>query len=252
MAKLKDPQRFQNLNYEKFRGLAADSSLSFYEKIGFPDSYRKGKERKIFHDVIGKLQLEKRKNLTIADIGCGCSELPLLLMNFATRQQDKLFMIDSPEMLDQLPDKKGIKKLPGYFPFMKEFLSAYHQRVDAVIIYSVLHYVYKEMKLFTFLDAAVSLLRPQGRLLIGDIPNISKRRRFFSSEQGIRYHQKFTRTKTLPDLSFQSAEKNEINDSVILSILRRYRSRGFDTYLLSQPEELSMSNRREDILIYRN
>jgi hypothetical protein len=37
--------RFSKLGFDDFRKMAGDSSLSRYEKIGFPDEYRKGKEQ---------------------------------------------------------------------------------------------------------------------------------------------------------------------------------------------------------------
>ena len=51
-------EKFQNpYRFEDFKQLASDASLSKYEKIGFPDSYRAGKEEAIFTDIISKLQI---------------------------------------------------------------------------------------------------------------------------------------------------------------------------------------------------
>ena len=57
-----DYDRFKNLTFERFRELAQDDSLSKYEKIGFPDSYREGMEEKIFADIKGKLKNFCKKN----------------------------------------------------------------------------------------------------------------------------------------------------------------------------------------------
>ena len=35
-------------------------------------------------------------------------------------------------------------------------------------------------------------------MLIGDIPNMSKRKRFFASEEGVRFHQEFMKNKRSP------------------------------------------------------
>ena len=58
-------KRFADISFDDFRGLASDESLSCYEKIGFPDSYRKGKEHLIFNDLKSKVsQLdEEHKNI---------------------------------------------------------------------------------------------------------------------------------------------------------------------------------------------
>ena len=38
---------FAHLDFDSFRDMASDPSLSMYEKIGFPDSYRQGYEKAI-------------------------------------------------------------------------------------------------------------------------------------------------------------------------------------------------------------
>ena len=88
-------------------------------------------------------------------------------------------------------------------------------------------------------------------MLIGDVPNSSKRRRFFSSANGIRFHQEFMKTKNLPEVHFNSLDRHKIDDSVILSLLSRARNQGFDAYVLPQPRDLPMASRREDLLIRR-
>jgi hypothetical protein len=68
-----DYDRFKNITFEGFREFAKDESLSKYEKIGFPDSYREGMEENIFADIKGKLGNLCKRNKVIMDIGPGCS-----------------------------------------------------------------------------------------------------------------------------------------------------------------------------------
>ena len=88
-------------------------------------------------------------------------------------------------------------------------------------------------------------------MLIGDIPNISKRKRFFSSEAGKRFHHEFTQSSTNPDVTFNCINHDEIDDSIVFSLIGRARLSGFDAYLVPQNPALPMANRREDILIFR-
>lgn len=88
-------------------------------------------------------------------------------------------------------------------------------------------------------------------MLIGDIPNISKRKRFFSSDAGVKFHQEFTKTAGRPEIAFNCIEHDQIDDSVIFSLIGRARSAGFDAYVIPQNQKLPMANRREDILITR-
>jgi SAM-dependent methyltransferase len=240
----------KRMTFDVFRDMAKDDSLSKFEKIGFPDEYRKDFEDKIFLNIKSCLKLG-RKNISVFDIGCGASDLPNLIIRNAENLNQKLFFVDSPEMLDGLPDTPILKKMPFRFPDQLD-TSTYLGKIDAVLIYSVLQHVILDMNPFNFLDNAVKLLKEGGRLLIGDIPNISKRNRFFASNNGLKFHQKFTKTKTKPEFSFNTLIEDKADDSLIFSILQRYRSAGFETYLLEQPSSLPMFNRREDILIVRN
>lgn len=244
--------RFQNLTFEDFKSLAKDDSLSKYQKIGFPDSYRSGKEKDIFLDIIGKLGLDltSKKNGIFLDIGPGCSELPMMIVDACRATACELLLVDSTEMLEQLPSGDSILKFPGYFPNdVPGLINDYQGKIDYIVGYSIFHYVFYNTCIFRFLDTAVSLLKPGGRLLVGDIPNISKRKRFFSTDTGIKFHQEFTKTDTLPDVQHLQLEPTHIDDGVLMGIIQRYRNFGYNAFLLPQPDHLPLSNRREDLLI---
>lgn len=244
--------RFAELDFESFRKMAADPSLSMYEKIGFPNSYREGREQAIFTDICNKLPILHQKNKVIIDIGPGCSELPCMVINHCREQGHQLILIDSKEMLDNLPNADFIHKIEGRFPDdTANFLEKYQGKIDGIIFYSVLHYVFDEGNIYDFLDKALSLLNLGGQMLIGDIPNISKRKRFFSSETGITYHRNFTQSNETPEVEHQKIEYKKIDDAVIFGLMMRARQAGFDSYLLPQAEDLPMANRREDMLLQR-
>jgi 2-polyprenyl-3-methyl-5-hydroxy-6-metoxy-1,4-benzoquinol methylase len=244
--------RFDDLDFEGFRRAAEDSSLSEYEKIGFPDSYRAGKETAILADIERKLTNLQRGEQRVLDIGTGCSPLPRLLIDRAATRRHVLFMADSAEMLARLADAPGVVKLPGRFPQNhREFVAAESGRLDAVLIYSVLHYVYVESNLHDFLDSAVALLAHGGQLLVGDIPNLSMRRRFFASPAGAEYHRSFSGESQPPVVEHGVLHPGKIDDAVLLGLLMRYREAGFNAYLAPQSPDLPMHNRREDLLVVR-
>lgn len=238
-----------NLNYEGFRELAKNPALSKYERIGFPDAYRAEFEETIFLDITSKLPCLNETGKTIVDIGAGSSGLPLLLSEAALRHQNSLVLIDSSEMLDHLPDCPNTTKLRGRFPDCHSAIAP--QSVDAIICYSVLQYVFVDMNVFEFVDRALSLLAIGGRFLIGDVPNVSMRKRFFASEAGICAHQRYTGTEEIPQVEFNVQETNAIDDAVVIAILSRARAAGFHGYVLPQAPTLPMATRREDILIVR-
>lgn len=247
-------EKFQNpYRFEDFKHLAVDPSLSKYEKIGFPDSYRAGKEEAIFNDIISKLQIQNKEGQILLDIGPGCSDLPHMIHKHAAKNGCTLLLVDAQEMLNSLPDNEHTTKYPGRFPDeVTELLVSYQSRIDYIVSYSTLLCVFYDQCIFKFIDAAVLLLKPGGRLLIGDVPNISKRKNFFSSASGKQFHKDFMKTNEDPEVYHAQLEPGQIDDGVIMGILQRYRGFGYNTYLLPQPTDLPFANRREDILIERN
>lgn len=240
------------MTYEEFRRLARDSSLSPHEKIGFPNSYREGKEAAIFEDILRKLPNLNRDNQTVVDVGPGCSGLAFLLIDHCRARHHRLVLVDSSEMLDQLPDEPFIVKVVGRFPDeCADMIAKNGGKADVALTYSVLHYVFEEGDVTEFTESLVRLLAPGGQLLIGDIPNRSRRKRFFSSEAGIKYHQEFTGTDTMPDITDDPAAPPAIDDAVLLALETHCRQAGFDAHILPQSPDLPMANRREDFLVTR-
>jgi len=246
-----DLTRFANLGFEDFGGLAGDPLLGPHEKIGFPDAYRAGHEAAILDDIVAKLPALDRAGACVLDIGPGCAGVPRMLMERAARLHQHLHFVDSAEMLWQLPDAPNLRKTAALFPDCPELIDALRGRVDGLIVYSVLQYIVIDTSLTRFLDAALSLLAPAGALLIGDIPNVSARKRFFASDAGKQFHREFTGRDEDPEVRHLVVEDGAIDDSVVFAILQRARASGFHSYVLPQPAHLPLANRREDILIVR-
>src|SRR6218665_3463289 len=242
---------FSNIAFEDFKRLASTPELSRYEKIGFPDSYREGFEEAIFADMGRKLPALSATGKTVLDIGPGCSELPTMLSSLCEQQSHTLHLIDSEEMLKLLPDADHSRKYAAMYPRCPDYLAAHQGQLDIIICYSVLHYIIVDVPFFQFIDESLQLLAPGGAMLIGDIPNLSKRRRFFNSDTGIRFHQAFTGRQDLPEVTYNTGLAGQIDDAVVMAILQRARNAGFDAYVLPQAPDLPMTNRREDILITR-
>ncbi len=243
--------RFSNLTYDDFRRLARDDGLSKYERIGFPDSYREGVEQTIFADIRRKLPSLDGKPGRVADIGPGCSDLPAMMIDLCRIRGHKLSLLDSGEMLANLPDAPFIEKHATQFPDCTDWIARHQSSFDVLLCYSVLHYVFAEGSVFSFLDSALTLLAPGGQMLIGDIPNISRRKRFFSSKAGVDYHKFFMQTEIPPVVEFNRIERDQIDDTVLFSLAQRARTQGFDAYIVPQDSALPMANRREDFLVLR-
>ncbi len=254
--KLKDPKNFTRITFETFKEMASAQSLSVYEKIGFPDSYRKDQEKNIFQDIVQKLNLDQ-ENLIILDIGCGCSDLVNFFISHSQEKNQELLLVDSAEMLELSPYHKSVKKIPGQFPHCADQLQNYINKVDAIIVYSVLQHIVLDMNPYNFIDKALELLKPGGVFMFGDIPNFSKRNRYFQSEKGLQNHKQYLDDNGLdmntpvPQTDFTESHE-KIDDGLLFGILHRYRNLGFETYLVPQRADLPMANRREDLLIVKN
>ena len=252
MANDSDSDLFRDLDYEGFRRLASKTGLSIYNRIGFPDEYRERFEEDIFEDVLRKVPLLNQSGKVVLDIGPGCSKLPAFLVDHCRRQGHKLIFADSVEMLDLLPQEDFIRKIDGPFPdTAKAIADVAGDGVDVVICYSVLQYIFVDFDLGVFAEAMMDLLRPGGQVLLGDIPNVSKRKRFFASEQGREAHRAYTGTDELPTDLVNESEDGKLNDNVLLEFMADFRQLGADAYVVPQAAGLPMANRREDILVYK-
>jgi hypothetical protein len=188
----------------------------------------------------------------VLDVGPGCSPLATALLELCGEREHRLTLVDSTEMLALLPDLPAVTKIAGRFPDdCLSLLAAERGRLDAVLAYSVLQYVFAEGNVFAFLDRALELLAEGGQLLIGDLPNRSMRRRFFSSAAGARFHRDFTGREEEPVVAHQTLEPGLLDDAVIVGLALRARAAGFHAYLVPQASSLPMANRREDLLIVR-
>lgn len=248
----KKRELLRDFSYEKFRRLAAEPALSPNERVGFFDHLREGQEEGILADILGKMPPLHQPRAAVADIGCGSSALVERLIEHCGHQQQTLLLVDSPEMLSHLPNPEHVHKLPGCFPAeSRDLLAQWAGRLDAVIAYSVLQVVFTEANPITFVDQALTLLAPGGHLLIGDLPNVSKQRRFFSSDAGKRFHHEANHTEEDPVVEHLQLAHDTFDDSSLLGLLGRCREAGFDAYILPQTADLPMANRREDLLVVR-
>lgn len=238
----------KELTFDDFKKMAANPNLSASEKIGFPDSYRKGYSKVILEDIYTKLPIDKTQNKVIIDIGSGCDELTFELIEVCKKNNHTLVLIDSDEMLANIPESKNVVKIGGKFPFSNNEMKDYIGKADYVLCYSVLFYVFANDNMYLFLHEAVNLLKANGRFLIGDIPNIDKRDRFLDSEEGKKF---LSNSNQIKGSTAHDNRDQKMDDSIVLAIVTRLRRFGCEAYLMPQNDNLPMSNRREDILIIK-
>src|SRR5262249_11295650 len=108
-----------------------------------------------------------------------------------------------------------------------------------------------DMGVHPFVDAALSLLAPAGRLLLGDLPNASMRRRFLVSEAGRQHHRAYSGRDEDPPVSWPTLPTGEIDDGIVIGLVVPAREAGFHAWVVPQASGLPMANRREDLICER-
>lgn len=247
-----ETRRFADITFDKFRERALDPTLTANEKIGFPKGFREGLTDAILADIRAKLPALGERGRTILDIGIGCAELAQETIRLAGERDHKLVGVDSEEMLALLPDAPQLAKVPGRFPEVRAALAEHAPGgYDAILAYGVLQCVFVEGNVFRFVDEALSLLAPGGVMLVGDLANISKLRRFLASEAGAAYHREYMRTDEAPVLPTFAEPGERMDDAAMLALVTRARNAGYDAWVVPQPATLPFGNRREDLLFAR-
>jgi hypothetical protein len=207
---------FDIRGFSDFQARARDDALSPYEKVGFPDEYRAGKAPLIVSDIVSKL---KGRDRSVLDIGPGCSDLPVTFMRYCETRGHTIVLVDSIEMLDQLPNPPLGRKIAGAFPDCFDQIEAIGRKFDAILVYSVVQYVFTEGNLWQFVDCLSSLLADGGQILLDDVPNSSRRKRFISSASGQQYHKRHFPGELPPSAEFNQLE---IGYSLVLQSLKTH------------------------------
>lgn len=127
-------------------------------------------------------------------------------------------------------------------------------RFSKVLIYSVVHCLETREEVVSFVKKALSMLKPGGLMLIGDIPNSSAKSRFLSTKEGREVEGRWSKLVrenggSQPDSGKEPRGALSFDDEFLFDILLMMRSEGHEAYLLPQGIELPFSQTREDILV---
>ena len=150
-----DYARFAELSFDDFRRLAHDEALSPYERIGFPDAYREGVEARDLRGHPPQAARARRRGQGRARHRPRLQRAAAMLRRrCAASAATACVLVDSAEMLAApRPTARRLRKVPGRFPDDRRRLRrGARGSVDAILVYSVLHYVFVERDVFAFLD----------------------------------------------------------------------------------------------------
>jgi SAM-dependent methyltransferase len=212
-------------------------------------------ERRILPDVIAKLAL--RPDDKLLEIGCGPGRL-IIPMSFFVR---RAVGIDHPDVVARLKARFTAPELAVIGANFLDYRPEPGEAYDKILIYSVLTSLADATEAFAFVDKAVDLLKPAGRLLVGDIANIDRKRRFLATRFGQEFDRRWKEQQRAAGAAPAEAERDRLwqpdasafdpDDAFVCELVRRARGRGFDAYCLPQTPDLPYGHTREDVLICR-
>lgn len=230
-------------NYTRLATAVGTDNTEVSGRYGFQASA----ERRIVPDVAAKLRLVVEDSLL--EIGCGPGNLLVPLAQMVANATG----IDNEASLARLAVRVGtpspIEMYSGDFLSM----SLPDRRFSKVLVYSVLQYMADAVEAAIFVRRALSLLSPGGMALIGDLPNVDKKRRFLMSPSGERLAREWqSRVSAAGGHPFDELPADNrlvtVDDALVLGLAADGRSAGFECYVLPQPTNLPFGNTREDLL----
>lgn len=202
-------------------------------------------EKNVPADVARKLDLQPSD--TLLDIGCG-SGLTLFPLSAMVAHATG---VDHPASIGRLRQQLSdfnIALVGGYFPDVD-----LPGRFSKILVYSVIQCLSGEEEAMAFLDAALDLLEPGGRMLVGDLSNIDLKRRFLESEAGRAFQREWEQQAAIgrpPSLAGDPAYLT-ITDAFVMRLVTRFRARGLQAWALPQHPDLPFGNTREDLLVIK-
>ena len=195
-------------------------------------SWMNNKYNFIIKDI--KLKLNLNSNDYLLDIGCGNAKIIDQLSKYVKKSS----AIDHPDIISSLSKKKRIKYYKG--DIFKDY-NKINQKFSKILIYSLIHYLKDKKELFKLINICMKKLKPEGILMIGDIPNYNKKLRFKKlkvfnkiTKQWNKIHstKKFLKEKKFIDqvIKDKPVPVIKISDGLISEIYKKYTN---DTTLVS-------------------
>lgn len=256
------------MNKKTFIGQLGHESWEYYtsivnklgnlsETVGRPGASL-GIGQHIWADIKQKLSLKDAGSFL--NIGCGFGEVTECMLKDQVCNNISFTLVDAPEILEKIRItfssiiKDDTLLVPGYFPNNKNCIDS-SKKFEYILAYSVLHCTDFPVE---FIENAVQFLATGGKLLLGDFANVHKKGRFVSTEYGRKFDAKY-KNIDIKDVPFykdqysffdEAVNHNKlINDELLFDIMKCYRNRGYEVYVLPQSPELPFSKTREDLLI---
>ena len=211
--------------------------------------FQRNEEKKILPEIIKNLNLNKNDKLI--DIGCGSGSITMHI----SKKVNTVTAVDFPKILDALKARSKKKKIKNINYISGNFLNLKIQKkFNKILVYSVIHYMRDLNQLKILIRKMLKITLPNGKILLGEVPNISKKKRFLNSKIGKKIDQSFKvdverLNKKYPKSMNLNNKFISIDDKDLSSIIFYCNKLGADAYILPIENGLPFCNTRVNILI---
>jgi cyclopropane fatty-acyl-phospholipid synthase-like methyltransferase len=237
----------KNFHYNNYANIAKKITKKNSHILSGRYKFMTKKYKYIYKDIFEKLSINKLDD--IFDIGTGDGKI----INYLSNKCKSATTIDSEEIINRTTRKKNITYLKGN---IHEEGKKIKKRFNKILVYSVVQHFQDLKEVVTFINLCLKLLKDEGMILIGDIPNQDMNLRY----QNTKNYQKQSRVYdnnrklylTKLDREFFSGKKVrtiQFSDKILFFLLNKFNTLNYETYILPQNKELPHSVKRVDLLI---
>lgn len=205
------------------------------------------KYKHICEDICQKLSLNKSDD--IFDIGTGDGKI----INYLSKKCKSAITIDSEEVINRTHRSKKIIYLKGN---IHEEGKKIKKRFDKILVYSVVQYFHNIKEVTEFINLCLKLLKNEGTILIGDIPNKDMDLRYQNTKNYKKLSRIFDKKRKLyiTELEKDFFSNNKVktiqfSDKILLSLMKKFNTSRYESYILPQNDNLPYSVKRVDLMI---
>ena len=205
------------------------------------------KYKYICKDICEKLSLNKSDD--IFDIGTGDGKI----INYLSKKCKSSTTIDSKEVINKTNRNKKVIYLKGN---IHEEGKKIKKRFDKILVYSVIQYFRNKKEVTTFINLCLKLLKDEGIILIGDIPNKDMDLRYKKTKNYKKQSRNFDKqrrlyiTKLEQDFFSNNKVKTiQFSDKILFSLIKKFNNLNCESYILPQNKNLPYAVKRVDLLI---
>jgi len=239
-----DKKNFYYNSYAKFaKKVSKNNSYILSARYKFLGN----KYKYIYKDIFEKLLINKSDN--ILDIGTGDGKI----VNYLSRKCKSATTIDSKEVINKTIRNNKVIYLKGN---IHEEGKKIKKKFDKILVYSVVQYFQNVKEVVTFINLCLKLLKDEGMILIGDIPNKDMDLRYQNTRNYQQQSRIFDKKRKLyitqlekDFFSNNKVKTIQFSDKILIFLLKKFNTLNYETYILPQKKELPYSVKRVDLLI---